>query len=166
MPFSWPNGRPSSCKEKLGKQNDHWSIHWYKMKDVQTAFFSITGIITFLCSINKSRFYILHIRIHYFLCLSVLTVSHNSHLKVMQLLNVDQKRHIQDKEDLIKMKLEMWLSNIYCFGRIKPKFKYRSLFDWHLISLHNKCWHWFYLCVSWLLTAGINFLFVLFKNKR
>lgn len=70
---------------------------------VQTAFFSITGIITFLCSINKSRFYILHIRIHYFLCLSVLTVSHNSHLKVMQLLNVDQKRHIQDKEDLIKM---------------------------------------------------------------
>lgn len=137
-----------------------------KWKMVQTAFFSITGIITFLCSINKSRFYILHIRIHYFLCLSVLRVSHNSHLKVMQLLNVDQKRHIQDKEDLIKMKLEMWLSNIYCFGRIKPKFKYRSLFDWHLISLHNKCWHSFYLCVSWLLTAGINFLFFLFKNKR
>lgn len=78
------------------------------------------------------------------------------------------KRHIQDKEDLIKMKLETWLSNIYCFGRIKPKFKYRSLFDWHLISLHNKCWHSFYLpvCVSWLLTAGINFLFFLFKNKR
>lgn len=137
-----------------------------KWKMVQTAFFSITGIITFLCSINKPRCCVLHIRIHYFLCLSVLTVSHNSHLKVMQLLNVDQKRHIQDKEDLIKMKLEMWLSNIYCFGRIKPKFKYRSLFDWHLISLHNKCWHSFYLCVSWLLTAGINFLFFLFKNKR
>lgn len=157
MPFSWPNGRPSSCKEKLGKQNDHWSIHWYKMEDDPDGFFPLH---------NKPRCCVLHIRIHYFLCLSVLTVSHNSHLKVMQLLNVDQKRHIQDKEDLIKMKLEMWLSNIYCFGRIKPKFKYRSLFDWHLISLHNKCWHSFYLCVSWLLTAGINFLFFLFKNKR
>lgn len=76
---------------------DTQNIRWSR------RLFSITGVIAFLCSLNKSRFYILHIRIHYFLCLSVLRVSHNSHLKVMQLLNVDQKRHIQDKEDLIKM---------------------------------------------------------------
>lgn len=138
-----------------------------KWKMVQTAFFSITGIITFLCSINKSRFYILHIRIHYFLCLSVLRVSHNSHLKVMQLLNVDQKRHIQDKEDLIKMKLEMWLSNIYCFGRIKPKFKYRSLFDWHLICLQLSVLT-LILFICFMITYSWNYFssFFLFKNKR
>lgn len=74
-----------------------------------------------------------------------------------------KKTLIRDK-DLIKMKLEMWLSNIYFFGRIQPKSKYRNLFDRHLISLHHKCWHSFCSMVHDNLQLEIISLF--FSNKQ
>lgn len=78
----------------------------------------------------------------------------------MQLLNVDQKRHIQDKEDLIKMKLEIWLSNIYCFGRIKPKFKYRTcLIDIKYAYIISVDTHFTYVFHDYLQLELIFFFF-------